>query len=51
VASARCSPCGDPPVLQEEIVVLAHGLQEKLMMRPAYRAYIAQWPEGKASTP
>ncbi len=39
------------PSYNEEIAVLAHGLQEKLMMRPAYRAYIAQWPEGKASTP
>jgi len=34
------------PSYNAEIAVLAHGLQEKLLMRPAYRAYVAQWPQG-----
>jgi hypothetical protein len=38
------------PSYNEEIAVLAHGLQEKPMMRPAYRAYLAQWPAGTSPT-
>ncbi|OLF05977.1 hypothetical protein BLA60_33515 [Actinophytocola xinjiangensis] len=38
------------PSYNAEVVVLAHGLQEKLMMRPSYRDYVAQWPQGAAPT-